>query len=304
MTPQHLAFMVLINLIWGFALVAGKVSLGHFPPFLFAGLRFILVMAVLFPFLKIHKGKMRQIIVIALCAGPIGFGLFFVGLSMADASVVGIVTQLGVPMSAILSVIILKEEIFWRRWLGIALSFFGIMIISFDPTVFNYINGVIIIFISAVVGSFGTIFQRQIKGVGVFELQAWVALVSFPGLFVASFLFESNQWEIVETASLLEWSGILYVAFASSLVGHAGIYYLLQRYEVSQTAPLTLLAPIFTVGFSVTLLGDVITDRMIAGALVALIGVLIVTVRQAQKGQPVPALEGMQGPDARLGKED
>ena len=94
------------------------------------------------------------------------------------------------------------------------------------------------------------------------------------------------------------------MAFASSLVGHAGIYYLLQRYEVSTTAPLTLLAPIFTVGFSVTLLGDVLTERMIIGAVVALIGVLIVTVRQAQKGQPVPALEGMQGPDARLGKED
>ena len=47
MTPLHLGFMVLINLIWGFALIAAKVSLEHFPPLLFAALRFTLIVLVL-----------------------------------------------------------------------------------------------------------------------------------------------------------------------------------------------------------------------------------------------------------------
>lgn len=286
MTREHTAFMILINLIWGFALVAGKVSLEHFPPFLFAGLRFALVVLVLFPFLRILKGRMRDVIIIALCAGPLGFGLFFLGLAMAEASVVAIVTQLGVPISAVMSVIFLKEEIHWRRWLGIGLAFAGVMIMSFDPAVFNFITGIIFIAASAFIGSVGTIFQRQIKNVGVFELQAWVAAIAAPFLLGASFAFESGQLEILESASLLAWSGIFYVAFASSLVGHAGIYYLLQRYEVSQTAPLTLLAPLFTVFFGVTLLGDTITLRMVIGGIVSLIGVLIVNIRQARKEKP------------------
>lgn len=286
MTPQHLAFMVLINLIWGFALIAGKVSLGHFPPFLFAALRFGLIILVLFPFLKIHHGRMRDVIIIALCAGPLGFGLFFIGLSLADASVVAIVTQLGVPISTILSVIFLKELITWRRWAGIALSFGGIAIISFDPAVFNYLTGVIVLFFSALVGGVGTIFQRQIKNVGVFEMQAWVAVIACPLLLAGSLVAEQDQLATIASASLLEWSGIFYVAFASSLVGHAGIYYLLQRYEVSQTAPLTLLAPLFTVTFAVLLLGETLTLRMGIGAAVALVGVFIVTLRQAKKGVP------------------
>jgi O-acetylserine/cysteine efflux transporter len=89
----------------------------------------------------------------------------------------------------------------------------------------------------------------------------------------------------MQSASLLAWSGIFYVAFASSLVGHAGIYYLLQRYEVSQTAPLTLMAPLFTVVFGVTLLDDTLTWRMALGGAVALTGVLIVNVRSAKKGK-------------------
>jgi len=280
MTPIHLAFMMLINLIWGFALVAAKVSIDHFPPLLFAALRFILIVAVLFPFLKIHKGQMKEVIIIALCAGPIGFGFFFAGLAISDASVVAVASQLGVPFSTIMSVIFLKEQVFWKRWLGISLSFLGVMVISFDPAVFRYIDGLLLVLCSALVGSVGTIFQRQIKNVGVFELQAWVAFAAAPLMLLASFALESHQIEIIKTASMLQWSGIFYVAFASSLVGHAGIYYLLQRYEVTQTAPLTLLSPIFTVFFAVTLLGETLTERMVIGALIALSGVLIVSMRQ------------------------
>jgi O-acetylserine/cysteine efflux transporter len=282
MTTQHLAFMMFINLVWGFALVAAKVSLGHFPPLMFTALRFTLIVAVLFPFLKIHEGRMKQVLIIALCAGPLGFGFFFIGVALSNPSVVAIVSQLGVPFSTIMSVLFLKEEVHWRRWTGIALSFFGVMIISFDPTVFHFLAGIVFVVISAMISSVGTIFQRQIRNVGVFQMQAWVAAVAAPVMILSSLAFEQDQLALVGDASLRQWAGVFYVAFASSLIGHAGIYYLLQRYEVTQTAPLTLLSPIFTVIFSVMLLGDPLTPRMIAGALIALSGVLIVSLRQRQ----------------------
>ncbi len=225
---------------------------------------------------------MKQVLIIALCAGPVGFGFFFAGVALSNPSVVAVVSQLGVPFATILSVIFLKEEVRWKRWLGIALSFIGVMVISFDPTVFNFLTGVIFVILSALVTAVGTIFQRQIRNVGVFEMQAWIAFVAAPIMLAGSFAFEGNHWELVKTASVLQWGGALYTAFASSLIGHAGIYYLLQRYEVTQTAPLTLLSPIFTVIFSVMLLGDVLTTRMIVGALIALTGILIVSIRQKQ----------------------
>jgi O-acetylserine/cysteine efflux transporter len=282
MTRQHLALMMLINLIWGFALVAAKVGLGHFPPMLFSAFRFLLIIAVLFPFLKLHEGRMKQVLIIALCAGPLGFGFFFAGLALSNPSVVAVVSQLGVPFATILSVIFLKEQVRWKRWLGISLSFLGVMVISFDPTVFHFLTGVIFVVLSALIGSVGTIFQRQIRNVGVFEMQAWIALVAGPLLLGMSFAFESDHWRTITSATFVQWGGIFYTAFASSLIGHAGIFYLLQRYEVTQTAPLTLLSPIFTVIFSVVLLGDVVTTRMLVGAMIALTGILIVSLRQQQ----------------------
>lgn len=282
MTRPHFALMMLINLVWGFALIAAKVGLGHFPPMLFTALRFLLIIAILFPFLKIHQGRMKQVLIIALCAGPFGFGFFFAGLSVSNPSVVAVVSQLGVPFSTIMSVLFLKEQVHWKRWLGISLSFLGVMVISFDPTVFKFLTGVIFIIISALIGSVGTIFQRQIRNVGVFQMQAWIALVAGPVMLGMSFAFESHQWEIMQTASFLEWGGIFYTALASSLIGHAGIFYLLQRYDVTQTAPLTLLSPLFSVIFSVILLGDILTTRMLIGAGIALTGILIVSIRQKQ----------------------
>jgi len=179
-----------------------------------------------------------------------------------------------------MSIVFLKEQVHWRRWLGISLSFLGVMVISFDPAVFTYIDGVLFVVASALVGSVGTIYQRQLKNVGVFELQAWVAVAAAPLMLGASAIFESGSCGLIMTADLLDWAGVFYVAFASSLVGHAGIYYLLQRYEVTQTAPLTLLSPIFTVFFAVMLLGEVLTTRMMIGAGIALTGVLIVSIRQ------------------------
>lgn len=282
MARQHLALMMLINLIWGFALVAAKVGLGHFPPMLFTAFRFLFILCVLFPFLKIHQGRMRDVIIIALCAGPLGFGFFFAGLALSNPSVVAVVSQLGVPFATILSVIFLKEQVRWIRWCGISLSFIGVMVISFDPTVFNFLTGVIFVVLSALIGSVGTIFQRRIRHVGVFEMQAWIALVAGPLMLGMSFAFEADHWTIIKSASLIQWGGIFYTAFASSLIGHAGIFYLLQRYEVTQTAPLTLLSPIFTVIFSVVLLGDIVTTRMLIGAAIALSGILIVSLRQKQ----------------------
>jgi uncharacterized membrane protein len=122
--------------------------------------------------------------------------------------------------------------------------------------------------------------RGAIKRVSDIALGAVLIAVAAPVMLVGSFAFEHDQWRILTSASMLQWSGIFYTSFASSLIGHAGIYYLLQRYEVSQTAPLTLLSPIFTVMFSVALLGDVLTARMIVGALIALSGVLIISIRQ------------------------
>lgn len=286
MAFRHFIFLMMVNLVWGFGMVASKVGLGHFPPFFFTFLRGVIILAAIWPFLRFRRDKMRDIVIIGLCTSPLSFGFMYMGISLSTASVGAVVAQLGVPFVTILSVIFLKERVNWRRWGGIFLAFAGVMLITFDPAVFQYRLGILFMVGSLIAYAVSMIFQRRLKDVGVYELQAWIAVVTLPSTLLISLLFESNQWELLQTASLAEWGGCFYVAFGMTLVGHAGMYYLLQRYEVTQVAPITLFAPIASILFGVLLLGDVLTPMMIVGAIITLTGVLIISLRQKEIVEP------------------
>ncbi len=283
MTPQHLALMIGVNFVWALTLVSAKIGVSEMPPFLFTGLRFLLVAVVLLPFLKFHKGRMWTIFAIAMTAGGIQFGIFFTGLRIAeDVSAVALASQLGVPFATLLSIVFLNEEVRWRRWLGILLAFVGVMVISFDPRVLSYWDGFLLGIVGAFVGATSSIFMRRLKDVGVYDLQSWIAMFSWPFLLGMSLLFEGNPVEPIRSASLAVWGALVFAAFCSSLIAHAGMYFLLQRYEVTIVSPLTLLTPIFTVAMGVAFLGDVLTARMLVGGLITLVGVAIVTMRQPE----------------------
>jgi O-acetylserine/cysteine efflux transporter len=279
MAPQHLLLMLLICTIWGFNFVAAKVGVGQLPPLLFVGLRFLILMFVLAPYLKIAPGRMREVFLIAMFNGAIHFALMFIGVALTAASVVAVVVQLNVPFATILSIVFLGEVVKWRRWLGMACTFLGVMVISFDPHVFDSLTGVLFSAAAALSGAIAAIFMRKLTGVGMFQLQSWTAVVTAPLLLLASFIFETGQLEAIANADAIGWGALLFTALGASLIGHSGYYYLLQRYEVSLIAPLSLLSPILGVVFGVWVLSEPLTPRLMLGAAIAFAGVAILAIR-------------------------
>jgi O-acetylserine/cysteine efflux transporter len=275
--------MFIICVVWGFTFVAGKAGVSEIPPMLFTALRYVLLAILLFPFLKIVSGSMPQVIIISLTMGSFHFALFYGGMSVANnVSSIAVAVQLGVPISTIMSIIFLNEQVGWRRWLGIAMSFGGVVIISFDPSIIGERLGLILVIGAAFIGSAGTIIMKQIQNTGVYQMQAWIAMMSWPPLLAASLVFEDGHVAALTQASWMAWGGVLYTAIGASLIGHAGMYYLLQRYEVSVTAPLTLMAPIFGIMSGVVFWGDTLGMRFWIGGTVTLLGVLIIGLRKRE----------------------
>ena len=278
---KHLAFLVVINLIWGLNLIASKIGVERFPPIFFTALRFFSIAVFLLPLLKLHRGQMRLLVAGTALIGPFAFAFLFVGLHKAeDASTVAIATQMGVPISTLLSVWLLGETIRWKRRLGIALAFGGIVIIGFDPRVIEYWEGLALVVISTFFASLGLIYVKQLRAIRPLELQVWTAVTGAPILLLTSLLLESGQLVAVRTADWMGWGALAFTVVMSSLVAHTGWYYLISRYPVTSLAPVTLLSPLFGILFGVTLLHDQLTPRMLIGGAITLIGVLIVVVRE------------------------
>jgi uncharacterized membrane protein len=182
---------------------------------------------------------------------------------------------MGVPISTLLSIWLLGETIRWRRTLGITLAFAGMVVISFDPRVFAYWEGLALVVASCFFGSLGLIFVKRLQGIRALELQAWIAVAGGSTLMLFSLLLESGQWQAVQSADWRGWGSLAFTVVLSSLIAHTAWYYLVSKYPVTSLSPITLLSPLFGIFFGVTLLDDHLTPRMLLGGAVTLVGDLI-----------------------------
>ena len=198
----------------------------------------------------------------------------------------GIAVQLVVPLSTILSIVFLGERVGWWRATGICLAFAGVLVMAFDPRVFSYAEAFLWAFGGAVAAAIGTVMMKTLRAVGVFQLQGWTALVTAPCLAGAALLVEVPGFAALPEMPAWIWAVIVFSGVGTSILGHGGFYYLLQRYDVSHVAPLTLGAPVLTAVFGVAILGDVITLQVAIGAVATLAGVGVLVTRTGGGLQP------------------
>jgi len=278
---RHLAVLVGICAIWGFNLIAIKAGVDRMPPVFFTLLRFLVLALAVAPFLRPRRGEVRWLLVASLCSGGLQFALMFIGISIASSmSAVAIAGQLGVPFMTLLSILLLGEHVGWRRWSGILLSFAGVMVIGFNPTVFDSLSGLGLVVLGALSGSIGLVAIKRVHDIRPLELQAWFAWSSLPVLLLLTLLLEEGQWESLVAIDLAGVGAVLYTALAASLLAHTVFFALVQRYAVTSVAPVTVLAPLFSVLFSVLLLGEVLDWRMLVGGAMTLAGVVIIAMRE------------------------
>lgn len=278
---SHLAQLVAINAVWGLNIVAVKLSADRFPPVFLTSLRFLAVGLLVWPWLRLRRGEMRWLLVAAICSGGLQFALMYSGVAISgNMSSVAIAGQLGVPFATLMSVAMLGEVIHWRRWLGIAMSFAGVVVIGFSPEVLASAAGLMLVVAAAFAGSIGLVAIKRVRDLEPLELQAWLAWGSLPILLPLSLAIEDGQFASLGTAGLTGWGSLAYSALLSSLVAHTAYFALVRRYPVSSVAPVTVLTPLFSVFFSVLLLGDVLDARMVAGGLLTLAGVTVIVVRE------------------------
>jgi len=291
MRLRDFLLLVFVCVTWGFSNVLSRTVVGiwHVPPLWFAAIRFALVLAVTFPWLRPMPRPFWRIATVGFLMGGGNFALLFVGLQTATPSTAAIIIQAGVPITTLLSVLILHERIHWRRGLGIALTLAGVLLVMWRPG-FALSPGLLFVLGAAAAGSLGVILMKQMGDIAPLRFQAWVALTSFVPLGLASALLEHDQWH---ASAAIGWpfvAAILFSALIVSVCGHTAYYWLIGRYEANLIAPLTLMTPLSTIALGVLLTGDRLDARMILGAVLALAGVLVVALRK--NGAPV--VEGIE----------
>ena len=185
----------------------------------------------------------------------------------------------------IISVLVLKERIHKYRIAGVALSLLGVGILVFDPAVANEMPGIALTVLASLIWSASSLIQRNLKGVPVLTIYAWIGLVGTVLLVPVVAAIEPDGMRAIPHIPLKSFGWVAFSAIGSTLIGHGSMSWLLQRHPVSSVTPLTLAAPVLSVAFASMFFRTPLTPLMILGGIVALTGVAIVTIRSARVGE-------------------
>lgn len=289
----HVLLAILINAVWGGNFVAIRFGLLDLSPIFYAALRFVIMLLLLLPWLRWKTGRMKPVLLAAAFGGPLHFGAVFLGTALLDhATSASLLTQLSIPITMLLAVLMLHERIGRWRIIGMALSFVGVAILSFDPHLFGHLDGVAVMLFSQFAYALSAIYMRKVKEMTILEMQAWIAAVSAPGLVFMSFLFESGQAAQLVNISGTGVAALAFTIVGASIIGHGGAYFLYQRHPVSSIMPFLLLTPVFAALGGVLMLGEELTPRLVIGGLVISAGVGLVIFRERLRQRRPQGEEG------------
>lgn len=298
MKPIDFLMGLTVALTWGLGLTFAKAGMAQFPPIMLIALRFTVTAMALVWFVRPPVGMMVRIFVVSVVIGTLQYSLTFTGLDGLDVSLAAIIIQMEVPFATLMAVIFLGDRLGWWRTAGLAIAFAGVVVIAGQPGVQDDLTPVFLVLGGALTWAWGNILVKKLgNSLGGYQLIAWVAVFTAPQLFIASFLLEDGHWEAIANADIVGWGTVVYLGLVMTAFGYGLWFKLIARHPVSHVMPFLLLLPVVASAGAMLLLGESVTVRTIAGAILVLGGVGLIMYRQMRHSGESPAAPRAVPPD-------
>ncbi|GGE20322.1 membrane protein [Aureimonas endophytica] len=280
--------MIFLCGLWGTQQVAIKLAAPDMAPMLQVGLRSCMaaMIVLLVVVLRREQGALRgEAWRPGLLAGAL-FGLEFVlfaqGLRFTSASHMSIFLYTAPVFAALcLHFRLAEERLAPIQWLGIAIAFGGI-VLSFSgrggtPGGDTAWIGDLLGIIAGGLWGLTTLVVRTSR-----LAQAPAAVTLWYQLAGAAILATGSAVVIGEThaaTSLTLFASLAYQTVVLSAASYLAWFSLMRRYLASRLGVLSLMTPVFGIGFGVAILGDRLTSEFLGGAAMILSGILLVSGR-------------------------
>ncbi len=274
MPRRHALAALAVATVWGVNFVVIHVGLSHFPPLLFAALRFALV-ALALPFVPRPGVPVRYVVAVGVFLSMGQFGLLFLGMANGvPAGLASLVLQLQAAFTVALAVLFLGERPRPAQLTGGALALGGIAIIAAGRAQAVPLGALALTVGAGLSWGIGNIATRKARSPHPLGLLVWSSLVP-PLPLAALSLATEHQGVQLSAGGVL---ALLYVVVLSTFGGFGVWTWLLGRHPASQVAPFTLLVPVVGIAAAWLALGEVPGAPELLGAAVVLAGLAVVQV--------------------------
>ena len=277
---KHLLILLFITIAYGSAFPITKLALNDsVPPILMASLRMGIVLIILIPYWKFKIPEKKYLPSLVAFSVSMGVMVYvFMTLSLFYSSIISPVivgSQLAIPFGVLLSALMIGENISLKKWILIFCSFFGIVIIFFDPELANNFLGLFYAGLMALFFGLAQVYSRQLKSLDISLTNAFTGFFGFIILMILSYFIEGDAISNIKSITFNSWVFIFYQAVVVSLGAHLLMFYLYKFYTVGQIFPSYSLFPIFGIGLSFLIFGEVPTFLFAVGSIIVLTSVFL-----------------------------
>jgi len=275
--------LLALYIVWGSTYLGMRIALEGFPPFLLAGLRFLIAGGILYSVLWMRgtpAPTWKQ------WGGAALLGAFLLvggngGVVFSEQWVASGLAALGIAAVPLWTVIFFGLWGRWPKrleWLGLAVGFAGVVILNLENGLRASPIGAIVLLLAPMSWGLGSAWSQHLPLPKGLMSSAAQMLTGGAILMLVSFAFREGMPHIHTMRPL--WAMAFLIVFGS-LIAFNAYGYLLQRVRPALATSYAYVNPLVAVGLGVALAGEHITFVGLVAMLIILSGVgLVSLVRQ------------------------
>lgn len=290
MTPSLFAILLLLAVLWGSAFPGIKLGLEGLSAGHLTLLRHLVASLCFVPYLTYTRRRLlpqKRDLPFFFLLGLLGYFIYHTALNFGElhvsAGAASLIIATAPAFTAIVAYFLLEDRLSVLGWLGIAVSFAGVVLIVVgeDASVgFNLYA--LLILVSAVVTAFHAVLQKPLfkryKPVEVTAFATWAGtlpmLIFLPGLAAD-----------VATAGVTPLLATVYIGVVPSATAYTLYAYALSQAPVTLVAAFLYMVPVFSLLFSWLLLHEVPGVLTLLGGGIAIFGIVLIN-RTRRRNQP------------------
>ncbi|MGJ8620446.1 MAG: drug/metabolite exporter YedA [Methylophilaceae bacterium] len=270
---------------WGSTYLAIRFGIESFPPFMLAGLRYLVAGLILYIVMRylgyrnptVAEWKGAAIIGVLLPAMGNGTVCFVQQTVSSSVAALSIAT---VPVWMAIFSTLWGHHIRQREWLGIVVGLLGILLLNIGGSLHGDLSSALLLIFAAASWSFGSVWLKHLPMPQGLMGAACQMLVGGAVLMLMS-VYAGEAWP--QTISNKSWGAMLFLVVFSSLATYSAYQWLLKNVPPLMASSNTFVNPVVAFIVGVLFANETIANNEYIALAVIIIGVVLILTSNSKK---------------------